>query len=189
MATFKEDLLQQTLAQTQKLAKQVNQRLVRLEREVGADVETTEMEKLKTHLDTTYMKAWTKSGRVSYAKIKMDPFKLDRLNKELSRFIEKPATTVRGVRKELTTARKEHGVDFNYKDYFDFKRTEDDYYDWITRYIPPSKFDALNGYANSHGLSQDDYVTMIIVQANGSITNDEDAVERIKRLYEKYVVI
>ena len=56
------------------------------------------------------------------------------------------------------------------------------------RYIPPSKFDALNHYAIDHHLSQDEYVVMIIKQADSKITNDEDAIEKIKRLYQKYVL-
>ena len=188
MANFKEDLLKTILAKTQKLTKQVNQRLLRLEREIGKDIETTEMKNLHKYLDTKSMDAWTKSGRVSYSKIKMDPFKLDRLNKELTKFIEKPSTTVRGIRKELKQARETHGVNFDYKDLFDFKDIEEDLEDWIMRYIPPSKFDALNHYAIDHNLSEDEYVVMIIKQADSKITNDEDAIEKIKRLYQKYVV-
>ena len=188
MANFKKELLDETLAKTKKLTKQVNQRLLRLEREIGKDIETTEMKNLHKYLNTKSMNAWTKSGRVSYSKIKMDPFKLDRLNKELTKFIEKPSTTVRGLRRELKQARETYMVDFDYKDLFDFKDIEEDLEDWILRYLTPSKFDALNDHAIRHNYSESEYVVMIVKQASGDILNDEDAIEKIKRLYQKYVV-
>ena len=47
VANFKSDLIKETLAKTQKLTKQVNQRLLRLEREIGKGVESQEIKNLQ----------------------------------------------------------------------------------------------------------------------------------------------
>lgn len=188
MANFREDLLKETLARTKKLTKQVNQRILRLERETGG--ETYEIMKLRTYLDTDYTNAWTKKGRVTYSKIKMDPLKLDAINKQMQKFIDSPSSTVRGIRNELKQYREETGKpDFSYEDLYDYKRTYDDLLEWIKRYMEESEFWQITHKAHDLGWGEDMYFKAIIQQADASITNDEDARERIQRLYYKYVVM
>ena len=188
MANFREDLLAKTLAQTKKLTKQVNQRLLRLEREVKGD--TYEIMKLRTYLDTDYLNAWTKKQRVSYSKIKEDPLKLSALNKQLNRFVNSKNTTVRGIRKHLQDVRKETGKpDLDFLDLFNYERTYEDLVDWVKRYMEESEFWQYTNKAHNLGLPEDTYFEGIIQLADSSIVNDEDAKERIHQLYVKYVAI
>ena len=188
MANFRADLLNETLAETRKLAKQVNQRLIRLEREVKG--ETYETMKLRSYLDTDYLNTWSKSGRVSYGKIKEEPIKLGALNKQLRKFINNQNTTVRGIRKRLKAVREETGKpDFDYKDLFSYEMAYESLVDWIKRYMEESEFWQYTHKAHDTGLPEDQYFEGIIQLADASIKNDEDAKENIHRLYEKYVVM
>ena len=66
MALISDKELNNLQSEVQKLTKQVNQRLVRLEREVKGD--TIEIMTLRTKLDNDYMKSWTKGQRVRFSK-------------------------------------------------------------------------------------------------------------------------
>ena len=188
MANFRADLLNETLAETRKLAKQVNQRLIRLEREVKG--ETYETMKLRSYLDTDYLNAWSKSGRVSYGKIKEEPIKLGALNKQLKKFINNQNTTVKGIRKRLENVREEiKKPDFNYEDLFNYEMTYEALVDWISRYMKESEFWQYTHKAHDTGLPEDQYFEGILQLAESSIKNDEDVKENIHKLYEKYVIM
>lgn len=188
MANFRDDLLTKTLAETKKLTKQVNQRLLRLEREVKGD--TFEIVKMRSYLDTDYLESWSKRGRVRYSKIKEEPLKLDALNKQLRKFINNQNTTVRGIRKHLKNVQRETGKpELDYQDLLDYERTYEDLLDWISRYMELSEFWQYTNKAHAIGMPEDSYFEGIIQLADSSIKNDEDAKERIHRLYIKYVVM
>ena len=66
-------------------------------------------------------------------------------------------------------------------------KTEIDLYAWITRYIPPSQFDNIVEYAKEHIYSKNKFVETILTVGK-NIPNDLDSQERIKQLYNKYVL-
>lgn len=185
MATISEKELNDLQREVQKLTKQVNQRLVRLEREVQGD--TIDIMKLRTKLDNDYMKSWTKGERVRFSK-KLPYIKLLAQKKALTEFVEGD-TTIPKIRQKLKNAQEHYGKPyFTYQDLLDFQTIEEDLYDWICQYMYPSEFDHLTNWAIKTSMNEDDYVTMIINHARSNILNDVDAVEKIKRLYNKYVV-
>lgn len=185
MALISDKELNDLQNDVKRLSKQVNQRLLRLEREVKGD--TIEIMTLRNKLDNDYMKSWTKGGRVRFSK-NLPYIKLMAEKKALQEFVAGD-TTVPKIRKKLENARKTTGKpDFSYQDLLDFQTIEEDLYDWICQYMYPSEFDNLTNWATETGMQQDDYVTMIINHARKTILNDEDAIDKIKRLYNKYVV-
>lgn len=172
--------------QAKKLSKQVNQQILRLERETKT--ETTAVINLRNRLDVGFVNGWTKGGRVRFSK-KMTDIQLKATIKAMEMFKKEPTSTVRGVRKALQNARRETKQEkFDYQDLFDYITIEEDLIAWITRYIPPSKFDALVHHAQEHNYTESQFVDMIL-KASAELTNDEDTIDKIKRLYDKYVKI
>ena len=185
MALISDKELNDLQNDVKRLSKQVNQRLLRLEREVKGD--TLEIMTLRTKLDNDYMKSWTKGGRVRFSK-NLPYIKLQAQKKVLQEFIAGD-TTVPAMRKKLKNAREKYSrEDLTYQDLLDFQTTEEDLYDWITQYMYPSEFDNITGWCARVGISQEKYVEIILDHARKTILNDEDAIEKIKRLYNKYVV-
>lgn len=185
MAIISDKELNELQNKVKKLAKQTNQRLLRLEREVKVD--TIDIMRLRNKLDTDYMKSWTKSGRVSFSK-KLPYIKLLAQKKALEEFIESD-TTIPKIRKKLKNAQERYQrPDLTFLDLLDLETIEEDLYDWITQYIYASEFDHLTNWAKSNNITQENYITIIINHARGNILNDEDAIEKIKRLYNKYVL-
>lgn len=185
MAIFSEKEINDLQREVQKLTKQVNQRLLRLEREVHGD--TIEIMTLRNKLDNDYMKSWTKGERVRFSK-KLPYIKLQAQKKALQQFIA-GETTIPEMRKKLKNMQEQTGrPDLNYQDLLDLQTTEDDLYEWITQYMYASEFDNLTNWASRVGMEKGSYVTMIINHARGNILNDEDAQEKIERLYDKFVI-
>ena len=95
-------LIEQSKEQTElyselkKLAKRANQRIVRLERTFGKDTWATR--DLKSMLATEPLQAWTQTGRVKYNK-QMTETQLMATIKEVKKFLEKPTSTRRGIKK------------------------------------------------------------------------------------------
>lgn len=172
--------------QAKKLSKQVNQQILRLERETKT--ETIAVMNLRNRLDVGFVSGWTKGGRVRFSK-KMTDIQLKATIKAIEMFKKEETSTVRGVRRALKNARQTTGQpEFDYKDLFDYTVIEEDLIAWITRYIPPSKFDALVHHAQEHNYSENQFVDMLL-KASAELTNDEDTIDKIKRLYNKYVKI
>lgn len=185
MALISDKELNDLQNDVKRLSKQVNQRLVRLEREVKGD--TIEIMTLRNKLDNDYMKSWTKGGRVRFSK-NLPYIKLLAEKKALTEFIEGD-TTIPKIRQKLKNARHTtNKPELDYQDLLDLQTIEEDLYDWICQYMYPSEFDNLTNWASETGMDQDNYVTMIINHARKTILNDEDAIDKIKRLYNKYVV-
>lgn len=185
MAIISDKELNELQNKVKKLTKVVNQRLLRLEREVKGD--TIDIMRLRNKLDTDYMKSWTKSGRVSFSK-KLPYIKLQAQKKALEKFIESD-TTIPKIRKKLKETKQKYGRDnIDYLDMMDLETTEDDLYDWITQYIPPSEFDHITNWAKVNNISEEEYIVVIINHARANILNDEDAIDKIKRLYKKFVL-
>ena len=97
-----------------KLGKRANQRIVRLERAFGKDTWATR--DLKDKLSIEPLQAWTKSGRVKYNK-SMTEAQMKATIKAIQRFLDKPTSTRRGIkkaRKKATdTIRRQFSSDIN----------------------------------------------------------------------------
>ena len=177
--------LKQLQNEVKKLAKTVNQRILRIERTIKAD--TLAVENLRNRLDTEYVKGMTKSGRVRFNK-SLSYWQLQGIKKASEEFLNKDVSTIKGLRKQLEEYRKENdlGEEFDYQDLFNYMKTEIDLYAWITRYIPPSQFDNIVEYAKEHNYTKTKFVDTILTVGK-NVPNDLDSQERIKQLYNKYV--
>ena len=170
--------------EVKKLVKRANQRILMLERKIKSD--TIQVENLRNKLDTEYVKGWTKKGRIKFNK-NLSEWQLQAIKKATSDFL-KEGTTIREYKKEFEEKKKELGVgeEFTYEDYYYLQQGELDLYAWITRHIPPSKFDHILEYAIEKDYTQASFVDLIIKMSE-TLTNDEDTVKKIKQLYNKYV--
>lgn len=94
-----------------KLSKTANQRIVRLEREFGKDTWATR--ELKDKLEVEPLQAWTRSGRVKVNK-SMTETQLRATIKEVTKFLHKPTSKIRGIKKArqkgIETLRKRYGA-------------------------------------------------------------------------------
>lgn len=181
------DDLKQLQNDVKRLAKRVNQRLLRIERTVKT--ETLAVENLRNRLDSDYVKGWTKSGRVRFNK-SLSYWQLQGIKKASEEFLNKDISTIKGLKKQLEEYRNEYNVgeDFGYEDLYNIVKTELDLYAWITRYLAPSQFDNITSYASEHNYSYEKYLDALIITAQGKLVNDLDTQERIRKLYEKYVI-
>ena len=181
------DDLKQLQNDVKKLAKRVNQRILRIERTVKT--ETIAVENLRNKLDSEYVKGWTKSGRVRFNK-KLSYWQLQGIKKASEEFLNKDVSTIKGLKKQLEEYRTEYnkGEEFDYEDLYNTMKLEIDLEAWITRYIPPSQFDNITEYAKEHNYSYEKYLETLIIVADGRLVNDLDTKARIKKLYEKYVL-
>lgn len=170
--------------QAKRLSKQVNQQLVRLEREVKGD--TLAILHLRNKLDTKSVEGWTKSGRVRFNK-KMDNEQLNAIVTAMEQFKKEKTATISGLKKELARTRKESGdSSFLYQDMFDYQIITTDLEGWITQHMKASKYYHISKWAKDKGKTKDEYVD-ILIKASEDLRNDEETVVRIERLYDKYM--
>lgn len=94
---------QQLYSELKALAKRANQRIVRLERRFGKDTWATR--ELKERLAVEPLNAWTTSGRVKYNK-SMTATQMMATIKETKKFLGKPTSTARGIKKSKQKAAK-----------------------------------------------------------------------------------
>ena len=171
-------------SQAKQLAKQVNQRIVRLEREANADV--ISIMHLRNKLDTKAVQGWTKSGRVRFNK-NMDDTQLNAIMTAMEQFKEEKTSSILGLRESLTETRKRaKQKDMSYQEMFDYILVKDDLEGWMTQHMQASKYYHITKWSKDKGKSKDQFVD-IIIKASEDLTNDEDTVKRINKLYNKYV--
>ena len=170
--------------EVKKLSKQVNQQLVRLEREAKGD--TLAIMHLRNKLDTKTVEGWTKSGRVRFNK-KMDDDQLNAVKIAMEQFKKEKTASLSGLKQELAKTRKETGEkNFSYQDMFDYQIITTDLEGWITQHMKASKYYHISKCAKEKGKTNEEYID-IIIKASEDLKNDEDTRKRIDRLYDKYV--
>ena len=176
--------LTQLQSDAKRLAKQVNQQILRLEREAKGD--TIAIMHLRNKLDTKAVQGWTKSGRVRFNS-KMNDVQLNAIVIAVEQFKNEKTSTISGLKKELEKTRKETGEkDFTYQDMFDYRIITSDLEGWITQHMKASKYYHISKWAYDKGKTKNEFVD-IIIKSSEDLTNDEDTIKRIKRLYDEYI--
>lgn len=176
--------LSQLQSEAKRLAKQVNQQILRLEREAKGD--TIAIMHLRNKLDTKAVQGWTKSGRVRFNS-KMNDVQLNAIVIAVEQFKNEKTSTISGLKKELEKTRKETGEkDFTYQDMFDYRIITSDLEGWITQHMKASKYYHISKWAYDKGKTKNEFVD-IIIKSSEDLTNDEDTIKRIKRLYDEYI--
>lgn len=176
--------LSQLQSEAKRLSKQVNQQILRLEREAKGD--TIAIMHIRNKLDTKAVQGWTKSGRVRFNN-KMNDDQLNAIITAMEQFKKEKTSTISGLKKELEKVRKQTGEkDFTYQDMFDYKIITTDLEGWITQHVQASKFHHITKWAKDKQRTEEQYIADII-RASEDLTNDDDTRARISRLYDKYV--
>lgn len=176
--------LSQLQNQAKQLAKQVNQRLLRLEREANGDV--ISIMHLRNKLDQKSVNGWTKSGRVKFNS-KMSDDQLESIITAMEQFKKEKTSTISGLKEALTeTRKKSKQKDMSYQEMFDYIVVKDDLESWVTQHMQASKYYHISKWAKDKGKSKNEFAD-IIVKASEDLTNDEDTIKKINKLYNKYV--
>lgn len=176
--------LSQLQSEAKRLAKQVNQQILRLEREANGDV--ISIMHLRNKLDQKSVNGWTKSGRVKFNK-KLSDDQLESIITAMQQFKKEKTSTIQGLKKELEKTRKQTGEkDFTYQDMFDYKIITTDLEGWITQHVQASKYHHITKWSKEKQRTEEQYIADII-KASEDLTNDNETRQRISRLYDKYV--
>lgn len=177
--------LSELQSEARKLAKQVNQQILRLER--VAKGETIAIMHLRNKLDSKIVQGWTKSGRVRF-NTKMNDDQLNAIITAIEQFKEEKTGSVKGLKQALERTRQETGEnDFTYQDMFDYVVVTTDLEGWITQHMKASKYYHIAHWCEKQQKSKSEFVD-IMIKASEDLTNDEDTVKKIKRLYDEYIV-
>ena len=170
--------------QAKQLSKQVNQQILRLEREAKGD--TLAIMHLRNKLDTKTVEGWTKSGRVRFNK-KMDTEQLKSIMTAMEQFKKEKTSTIKGLKQELSKTRNLSGdKSFTYQDMLDYQIITTDLEGWITQHMKASKYYHISKWAKEKGKTKDEYVD-ILIKASEDLKNDNETVARIERLYDKHL--
>lgn len=176
--------LSQLQSEAKRLAKQVNQRIVRLEREAQADV--LSIERLRSKLDQKSVNGWTESGRVRFNN-KMNDDQLNAIITAMEQFKKEKTSSISGLKQQLIETRKKaKQPTMSYQDMFDYTVVKEDLESWATQHIQASKYYHIQKWSKEKGKSKKEFAD-IIIKASEDLTNDEDTVKKINKLYNKYV--
>lgn len=171
-------------SELRRLAKMANQRILRLEREFGSDIEP--IKKLRNRLDTSLVSGWTQGGRVRYNK-SMTEEQMRASIKALEDFKASIQSRVSGYRKVREFRREQIKRVFEVDDedvdkFFDIL---EDTKSRILDKIDPSKFFAMVQEAKDINATFDRWIN--ILEDYVEIGNDVDLKQDALYLYNKYV--
>lgn len=173
-----------------KLKKEVskaNQRLARLQSFTGRDTSWA-AKKLEQVLDNEKIGAWTPASRISLSK-EMSLEQLMRIDKSISQFLNSKVSTIRGIKKQIKSVKKGFEREFDVSEEEAeamYEAFEDDLLGWIFRYIEPSEFWALVQEAREYNYSEQQWIDLIKDYIN--FGNDLDVLDKLKAIYERYVL-
>lgn len=172
-------------SELRRLAKMANQRILRLEREFGSDIEP--IKKLRNRLDSSLVRGWTEGGRVRYNK-SMSEEQMRASIKALEDFKASIRSRVSGYRKVREFRREQIKRIFEVEDedvdkFFDIL---EDTKSRILDKIDPSKFFAMVQEAKDINATFERWIN--ILEDYIEIGNDVDLREDALYLYNKYVL-
>ena len=172
-------------SELRRLAKMANQRILRLEREFGADIEP--IKKLRNRLDSSLVRGWTEGGRVRYNK-SMSEEQMRASIKALEDFKASIRSRVSGYRKVREFRREQIKRIFEVEDedvdkFFDIL---EDTKSRILDKIDPSKFFAMVQEAKDINATFERWIN--ILEDYIEIGNDVDLRKDALYLYNKYVL-
>lgn len=180
----------QLYRELEKLARRANQRIRTIERVFGKD--TWAVKRLRNKLDIEPLKAWTKTGRVKFNK-SMTELQMKATIIAVNNFLNSKTSTLKGIKqarqKQIQAISKALGEeeDLSYEEAEALYDTfEDDDFKEVYKYIEPSKFWGLNEDAKEENDTEDMFLKRVKKYIN--FGNDADLIERLKRIYYKYVM-
>ena len=128
---------QQLYSELQKIVKQANQRLLRLERVTG-EKGLFASKQLYDYLATKEINGVTASGRIRLSK-SYNITQLLAVKKATKQFLDKEESTVKGIKKLKVQYEKEAEKQLNFKELNTLYRSGKNY-TWIYEFIPKSEF-------------------------------------------------
>lgn len=164
--------------QLQKLAKQANQRLLRIERLTG-EKGTFASKQLYDYLGTTELNAITPSSRIKVSKT-FNLNQLKAIKKATEQFLAQDVSKVSGVKKLTKEYSEKAEKPINYKQ-ADVLYKSGKNYTWIYEYIPKSEFWRIVTVAKEQGWDKHTFTEQIALMANLEI--DEELKADLEALY------
>lgn len=180
------------MADTRKLVEQANRRLKGLNN--AGYKGTYASKKLANRLDTKILKAWTKQGKIKVNKT-LSNTQLKAIQKATQQFLASKTSTGKGIREvkestleslKATLSKDVELSELEIEDAYDMLSNKDfDYFNKADR-IGASTMWALIEDAIEYDKSEDSFIRSL--NNIFDFSNDMDAVERAKRLYDKYIL-
>ena len=176
--------------ETRKLVSKANARLDSLQRRYKSG--TYASKKLANRLDTSQLKAWSKSGKIKIRK-NATKTQLLAINKATTQFLNSKTSTKKGIshfKKEqienIKLRRSIDDEDFTEEDAEDFfDMFGDNDFDFFASKIGASTLQEIIYDAIREGDSEDDFISRLELYIE---INDLDIREKAIRLYNKYVM-
>lgn len=169
-----------------------NQRIAKIEKVYGKNAWA--VKKLYNYLDTDYVQAITKSGRISL-KSHMSDIELRAVRKAVQKFLNSKTSTLRGIRSQIKRIKSsiKEKFDIDDKDAEVLYETfNEDLLQWLYQYIEPSDFFALVQEAKEYEWSESRFINELISISDDLYRlieelNDLDVRDKLKRIYDRYV--
>lgn len=186
----KEDLRQRKYKEVRKLSKKANQRLNSLERRFKSG--TWASKKLKNRLSTKKLNSWNNIGRISIKK-NLSITDLKMIEKAINQFFASATSTKRGienakdrVKESIKTTLNENGFDLSDEDAEVFySMLEDDDFNYFADKVGASTMWAIMDDAIEYNESETKFINRI--ERYIVTVNDLDTLDKVKRLYLKYI--
>lgn len=164
--------------QMKKLAKVANQRMLRLERLTGI-TEGFATKQLLDLLSIEPLQAVTKKGRVAVRK-SFNKFQMEAIIRGLNAYINKPISTVAGVKQYVKDLSEEAGQTLTFKQ-ADIYYQAEGHFKWIIDYFPSTFWDMARESVTDNW-SEDTFVNIVGSMLEKEV--DEDLLKDLKDLYE-----
>ena len=181
MTKYEQDLYNEM----KKMAKRVNQKILRLER-LTEITSPFSVKQLEYKLSSETLNIWTKSNRVGVKK-GLTPLQMKAINKALRTFLSPNSiSTVKQAKEYTKKVSEKAGKKLTYKQASAYHRKKSDI-DWIYQYILESDFWAIANESKKEKWSEEKFEEelLTIVQVQRGI--DKELLDDIKNLYE-YIV-
>lgn len=190
MAETKENLEKtknELFNELRQLAKQANQRILRLERFTGRQ-NSWAVANLRNRLDTEKLNAWTPKGRIKYNK-SMNITELRAVIKSTKNFLNSATSTKRGIEKVRQKQIKGLGLSLDIEEEdaeFFYRLFEDtDYTFFVPKYITASAMNDIIQESIDYRYNVDRYLEALEIYI--TIGNDTEMRARAIALYEKEI--
>lgn len=161
-----------------KLAKQANQRLLRLERLTGKQ-ETFVSKELYDYLSVSNIQAISKTGRIRVSK-KFNLMQLSAIIKVTQRFLEEETSRVAGVKKVTKEYSEKLGKKISFKQASTLFQTGRNY-TWIYEFIPKSEFWDNVKVSKQQGWDKEEFIDQI--KSLNERLNDRTLKKDLESLY------
>ena len=180
------------MADTRKIVDQANRRLKGLNQ--AGYKGTWASKKLADRLDTKVLNAWNKQGKIKINKT-LTNTQLKAIQKATQQFMTSQTSKVSGIKKvkestldslRATLSKDIELDDIDVESAYEMLSNKDfDYFNNVDR-VGASTMWALIEDAKEYNQTEDTFISRLLNMYNSS--NDLDAIERAKRLYDRYIL-